>query len=89
MAEPFEWMETPRVARRPSATSETRDNEVRRRAFIFATLGFTRAQAETRLRQNAIWEHERMGKPAILKRISALVAESFQRAGVAKKKKKK
>ncbi len=87
MAEPFEWMETPRVARRPSAASDTRDDEVRRRAFLFATLGFSQAEAEARLRQNFLWEHERIGKPAVLERIAALVAESYQRAGAAKPKK--
>lgn len=88
MAEPFEWMETPRLSRRATATSDTRDDEIRRRAFIFATLGYTQKQAEARLRQNALWEHERIGKPTILKRLSSLVAESYQRAGAGKKKKK-
>jgi hypothetical protein len=79
-------METPRIPDRPGAAGETRDNEVRRRAALLASLGFSKARAEARLRQNFVWEHERLGKPAILKRLAALVAEAYQQAGVTKKK---
>jgi hypothetical protein len=89
MAATFEWMETPRPKKRAKATSGTRDDEVRRRATIFASLGYPQAQAEARLRANWLWEHERIGKPAVLKRLAALVAEAYTRAGIAPAKKKR
>ncbi len=89
MAATFEWMEAPRPKRRAKATAETRDDEVRRRATMFAALGYPQAKAEARLRANWLWEHERLGKPVVLKRLAALVAEAYARAGIAPAKKKR
>ena len=76
-------------SRPPAATATTRDSEIRRRAAVLAHLGYSQAKAEARLRANVQWEHERLGKATVLKRIAALVAEEYVRAGLGAAPKKK
>ncbi|OGQ83687.1 MAG: hypothetical protein A2289_15740 [Deltaproteobacteria bacterium RIFOXYA12_FULL_58_15] len=68
--------------------AEVHDEEVRCRAMLYAKLGYPRARAEARLRANFEWEHDRLGKAAVLKRIPALVLDTYQRAGVELRKKR-
>lgn len=88
MAE-FEWMEAPRVRRTTERTAETRDDEIKRRATLFARLGVPKAEAQKRLISYLTWEYERVGKPAAIKRLPALVTEAYSRAGVGGRKKKR
>jgi hypothetical protein len=89
MAE-FDPIDFPRSPRRSqAATAETRDDEIRRRAAILAHLSYPQAKAEARVRANVQWEHARLGKATVLKRIAALVAEEYARAGLGTERKKK
>jgi hypothetical protein len=88
MAE-FDWMESPRTPQRPSRTAQTRDDEIIRRATMYAYLGVARGTAERRLQAYATWECERLGKPTVVERIPALVAAAYERAGVTAARKKR
>ena len=87
MAEFFDWMTSP-PTRCKGTAADVREDEVRRRAMLFAKLGYPRAHAEARLKANFDWEHDRFGTAAVLKRIPALVLETYQRAGLEPKKKR-
>jgi hypothetical protein len=89
MAE-FDLIDFPHSPSRPQlATANTRDSEIRRRAAMLAHLGYSQARTEARLKANVQWEHERLGKATVLKRVTALVAEEYARAGLGGERKKK
>ena len=89
MAE-FDLIDFPRSRRHDVAhTAATRDSDIRRRAAMLAHLGFSQARAESRLKANVQWEYDGVGKATVLKRLSALVAEEYARAGVPAERKKK
>lgn len=83
MNQPFEFMGSSEDRTSARSTREVREGEIRRRAMMLAGLGYTREQAEARLRANTSWEHEGLGKPVVLKKLSVLVGEAFGKAGVA------
>jgi hypothetical protein len=78
----FDWMEPRRAAPDPQKTLATRHDEIRVRARLFAALGYARARAEQRLRQNLLWECERLGRPRALADVPELVKSAYELAGV-------
>lgn len=82
----FEWIGTTMRSTK-AVTRATHEDEVSQRAFLFARLGYPKKLAESRLRSYLTWEYESIGKPAISKRIGALVTAAYKRAGISAKKK--
>jgi hypothetical protein len=77
---PFDWMGS-RVRATPQNTAQTRDAEITARAGLLARLGVPKKQAEKRLKALVSWEHEQLGKALVQKRLAALVAHAYKRAG--------
>lgn len=77
---PFSWMGST-VNQRDTATKETRESEISRRAEMMANLGVPKKTAEKRLKAYLAWEYERLGTPGIAKRVAALVSAAYKRAG--------
>ena len=73
----FDWMKTSARRPRASRTIVMREDEIAQRAALLARLGYTRAHTEQRLKQNARWEHEQLGGPTYLARLSELVAQAY------------
>jgi len=72
-----------------ATTQRTRDDDIRRRAALFAHLGVKSDVAEAKLKARVAWEYENLGRPTILKRLPTLVAEEYHRAGVTPAERKK
>lgn len=73
----FEWMVSKPSRRRAPSTLAMREEELAQRAGLLARLGYARQRTEQRLRQNAIWEHEQLGKPLYIKRLGEIVAQAY------------
>lgn len=81
----FEWIgSTARTSL--DNTRAVREDEIDKRAFLLARLGYPKKHAEERLRANLAWEYERVGKPRLQKRVGAIVSAAYKRAGVSGKK---
>lgn len=77
----FEWMKPVGAYGRNEETRAMREGELAHRALVLARLGYSVDEVEARLQDNLAWEYELVGNATGAKRLSAIVAEAFTRAG--------
>jgi len=80
----FEWLGT--TTRTAGATTrQTREDELARRAYMLASLGYPKKRAQQRLEQNLTWEYDGLGKPVVSKRVGPAVTAAYKRVGPGKR----
>ncbi len=79
----FDWLDV----KRPHYTKEKRHamyrHELEERAALLHRLGYSRKQAQSRLRANVAWDFELHGKPKHAVDVDQIVEAVYRRGGVA------
>ena len=78
--EEFGWIGTTTRSTK-KGTQATREDEVDKRAFLMARLGYPKKFTEARLKAYLHWEYENLGKARVQKRVGSLVSAAYKRAG--------
>jgi len=84
----FDWLQTTQRTSRDN-TIASHERDMASRAFLLARLGVPKKRTEKMLKARLEWEYERVGKPAIMKQVSAVVNDAYRRAGANSNGKKK
>ena len=78
------WMGST-VRQSPATTLAAHEQQIQKRAYLYARLGLPKKTAEQKLTAALAWEFERVGKPAVAKKVSGLVSAAYKLAGPGKK----